>query len=102
EVNSDTLSFAEIQQICFSGEGHYLGSGNTLQVMQSEYIYPDFGDRDSPTVWEERGKPVMLQQAVEKTREILARPAPRHIADEIDALIRSEFPILLSPAAMGR
>ena len=102
EVNSDTLSFAEIQQICSSGEGHYLGSGNTLQVMQSEYIYPDFGDRDSPTVWEERGKPVMLQQAVEKTREILARPAPRHVADEIDARLRSGFPILLSPAAMGR
>ncbi|MDE0129699.1 MAG: trimethylamine methyltransferase family protein [Gammaproteobacteria bacterium] len=102
EVNSDTLSFAEVQQICFSGEGHYLGSGNTLQVMQSEYIYPDFGDRNSPTVWEEQGKPVPLHQAVEKTREILAQPAQRHVADEIDALIRSEFPILLSPAAMGR
>ncbi len=102
EVNSDTLSFAEVQQICFSGEGHYLGSGNTLQVMQSEYIYPDFGDRNSPTVWEEQGKPVMLQKALGRTRELLARPAPRHVADDIDALIRSEFPILLSPEAMGR
>ena len=102
EVNSDTLSFAEIQQICFSGEGHYLGSGNTLQVMQSEYIYPDFGDRNSPTVWEEQGKPVMLKKALEKTREILARPAPRHVSDEIDTRIRSGFPILLSPTAMGR
>ena len=102
EVNSDTLSFAEIQQICFSGEGHYLGSGNTLQVMQSEYIYPDFSDRNSPTVWEEQGKPVPLQQALEKTREILAQPAPRHVSDEIDAGVRSGFPILLSPAAMGR
>ncbi|MCY3989182.1 MAG: methyltransferase, partial [Gammaproteobacteria bacterium] len=61
-----------------------------------------FSDRTSPTVWEEQGKPVPLNQAVEKTREILARPAPRHVADEFDALIRSEFPILLSPAAMGR
>ncbi len=102
EVNSDTLSFAEVQQICFSGEGHYLGSGNTLQVMQSEYIYPDFGDRNSPTVWEEQGKPVMLQKALEKTREILGRPAPRHVSDEIDSRLRSAFPIFLSPAAMGR
>ena len=102
EVNSGTLSFAEIERICASGEGHYLGSGSTLQVMQSEYIYPDFSDRTSPTVWEEQGKPVPLNQALEKTREILARPAPRHVADEIDALIRSEFPILLSPEAMGR
>ena len=102
EVNSDTLSFAEIEQICASGEGHYLGSGSTLQVMQSEYIYPDFSDRTSPNVWEEQGRPVLLHRAVEKTREILAHPAPRHVSDEIDARVRSEFPIFLSPAAMGR
>ena len=66
EVNADTLSFAEIEHICSSGEGHYLGSGNTLQVMQSEYIYPDFSDRTSPTIWEELGKPVLLDRAIEK------------------------------------
>ncbi len=102
EVNSETLSFAEIEQICTSGEGHYLGSGSTLQVMQSEYIYPDFSDRNSPTVWEEQGKPVLVHRAVEKTREILAQHAPRHVSDEIDARIRSRFPIRLSRAAMGR
>ncbi len=102
EVNSDTLSFAEIERICTSGEGHYLGSGSTLQVMQSEYIYPDFSDRNSPTVWEEQGKPVLVHRAVEKTREILARHAPRHVSDEADARIRSGFPIRLSRAAMGR
>jgi trimethylamine--corrinoid protein Co-methyltransferase len=102
EVNSDTLSFAEIERICSSGEGHYLGSGSTLQVMQSEYIYPDFSDRTSPTVWEEQGKPVLLHQALEKTREILARPAPRHVSDEIDARLRSGFPIFLSRTAIGR
>ena len=102
EVNSNTLSFAEIERICTSGEGHYLGSGSTLEVMQSEYIYPDFGDRDSPTVWEEKGKPVLLRRAVEEKRKILARNAPRHVGDEIDARIRSGFPIFLPRAAMGR
>ena len=102
EVNSDTLSFGEIEQICNSGEGHYLGSGSTLQVMQSEYIYPDFSDRNSPTVWEEQGKPVPLHLAAERKREILANHAPRHVSEEIDARIRSEFPILLSRADMGR
>ncbi len=102
EVNSDTLSFTEIEQICTSGEGHYLGSGSTLQVMQSEYIYPDFSDRNSPNVWEEQGKPVLLHRALEKTRKILANHAPRHVSDEIDARLRSEFPIRLSRAAMGR
>ncbi len=102
EVTPDTLSFDDIQQVCAGGEGHYLGSLNTLQVMQSEYIYPDFSDRNSPTVWEEQGKPEPLNRAVEKKREILAQYSPRHVSDEIDARVRSEFPILLSPAAMGR
>ena len=102
EVNSDTLSFAEIEQICSSGVGHYLGSGNTLQVMQSEYYYPDFSDRTSPTVWEEQGKPVLLNQAIEKTQDILAHHVPRHVSDEVDAQMRAEFPIFLSRAAMGR
>ena len=102
EVDADTLSFAEIERICCSGEGHYLGSGNTLQVMQSEYIYPDFSDRTSPTVWEELGKPVLLDQSVQKTRELLAQHVPRHISDEIDRRVRAEFPIMLSREAMGR
>ena len=102
EVNPDTLSFDEIEQVCTGGEGHYLGSANTLQVMQSEYVYPDFSDRNSPTVWEEQGKPVLLNRANERKREILAHHVPRHVSDEIDARVRAEFPIVLSPAAMGR
>jgi trimethylamine--corrinoid protein Co-methyltransferase len=96
------LSFDEIEQICASGVGHYLGSGNTLQVMQSEYFYPDFSDRTSPNVWEEQGKPVLLHQAIHKKRDILAHHVPRHVSDEIDARVRAEFPIFLSRAAMGR
>ncbi|MDE0361000.1 MAG: trimethylamine methyltransferase family protein, partial [Rhodospirillaceae bacterium] len=102
EVNPHTLSFDEIEQVCTSGEGHYLGSANTLQVMQTEYVYPDFSDRNSPTVWEEQGKPILLNRAFARKREILAHHAPRHVSDAIDAQLRAEFPILLSPAAMGR
>ena len=102
EVNTDTLSFEEIEQICAGGEGHYLGSGKTLQVMQSEYYYPDFSDRSSPTEWEDRGKPVLLEQAIEKKHEILARHVPRHVSDDIDTRLRAEFPIFLSREAMGR
>ena len=102
KVNADTLSFEEIEQVCAGGEGHYLGSGNTLQVMQSEYFYPEFSDRASPTEWEERGKPALLDRAIEKTREILAGHVPRHVGEETDARIRAGFPIFLSRAAMGR
>ena len=102
EVDADTLSFAEIERVCSGGEGHYLGSNTTLQVMQSEYIYPDFSDRASPTVWEELGKPVLLDQAIGKTRELLARHVPRHVSDDVDERLRAEFPIALSREAMGR
>ena len=102
EVNEETLGFDEIKQVCASGEGHYLGSDRTLKVMQSEYIYPDFGDRTSPTVWEESGKPVMLHKAIEKKRTILASHFPNHVSDEADLEVRSRFPIFLPREAIGR
>ena len=102
EVNEETLSFETIKQVCTGGEGHYLGSGQTLQVMQSEYIYPDFSDRDSPNVWAENGKPLIVEKAIAKKNEILSGYYPKHISDETDKAIRAEFPIFLSPEDMGR
>jgi trimethylamine--corrinoid protein Co-methyltransferase len=102
EVDEHSLSFENIKDVCLSGEGHYLGSDKTLKVMQSEYIYPDFGDRTSPTVWADGGKPVMLDLAVQKRDEILASYFPKHISDETDAKIREKFPIRLSREAVGR
>lgn len=102
EVNESTLSFKNISDICLGGIGHYLGSDQTLSVMQTDYIYPDFQDRSSPNDWEQAGKPVMLEQAVEKRDEILASFFPKHISDETDRKIREQFPIALTPQATGR
>ena len=70
--------------------------------MQSEYIYPDFGDRSSPTEWADAGKPVMLQRAIEKRDEILSSYFPKHISYETDAKTREQFPISLSAEGSGR
>jgi trimethylamine--corrinoid protein Co-methyltransferase len=102
EVNKDTLSFETLKEVCLSGEGHYLGSEQTLGVMQSEYIYPELADRDSPNVWEEKGKPDLLQTAIAKKEEILNSYFPHHISDEIDRKIREKFPIHLPPEVYGR
>ena len=102
EVNEDTMGFENLKDVCLSGTGHYLGSDETLKVMQSEYIYPDFGDRTSPTIWEDGGKPVMLELAIAKRDEILSTHFPKHISDETDAKIREQFPIHLPPDAVGR
>ena len=102
EVNEDTLSFDNVRDVCIGGEGHYLGSGQTLSVMQSEYIYPDYSDRSSPTQWADAGKPVMLELAIQKRDEILATYFPKHISDATDAKLREQFPISLDAAGSGR
>ena len=102
EVNEDTLSFENLKQVCEGGLGHYLGSDKTLEVMQSEYIYPDFSDRSSPTDWADNGKPEIVKQAIEKRDEILAGHFPKHITDETDRKIREQFPISLAAESAGR
>ena len=102
EVNEATLSFDDLKHVCMEGEGHYLGSDRTLAVMQSEYIYPAFGDRTSPNLWELAGKPRMIDLAIARRDQVLASHHPKHISDEIDARIRREFPIRLDAAGAGR
>jgi trimethylamine--corrinoid protein Co-methyltransferase len=102
EVNKETLSFDTIKDVCLGGEGHYLGSEQTLKVMQSEYIYPEFSDRSNPNVWEENNKPILLDKAVRKKKEILNSHFPTHVSNATDEQIRAQFPIFLSREDMGR
>jgi len=102
EVNETTLSFDVLKDVCLNNKGHYLGASQTLEVMQTEYIFPDFGDRLSPNEWEEQGKPVLLEKAVAKKQEILNNYFPSHISDEIDREIREQFPIHLPREVFGR
>ena len=84
------------------GPGHYLGSEQTLKVMQSEYIYPDLADRSTPSEWEANGKHLALDGAIARRDAIVSGYFPKHISDETDALIRERFPIFLDRKAMGR
>ena len=102
EVNQETLSFETIKEVCLSNTGHYLGSGQTLEVMQSEYLYPDHANRQSPTEWTDNGKPNLLEVAAKRKEVILNNYYPKHISDEIDQAIREQYPIHLSPKTTGR
>jgi len=93
EVTPDKLSLDVMAKTCLEGPGHYLGSDQTLSLMQSEYIYPTIGDRTSPKEWAEVGKPVLLEAAQKTLRTILQGPKPTHIPPEIDAAIRERFRI---------
>jgi trimethylamine--corrinoid protein Co-methyltransferase len=102
EVNERTLSFDVLKDVCLGNKGHYLGAGQTLEVMQTEYIYPDLCDRLSPNEWAEQNKPVLLDKAIARKKEILGNYFPMHVSDEIDRQIRAEFDIYLPREVFGR
>jgi trimethylamine--corrinoid protein Co-methyltransferase len=100
EVSDESLSLETIRKVCLEGPGHYLGSDQTLQLMQREYIYPSIGDRTSPNQWVELGRPTIVEHAARKLGAILASHFPTHISDSVDAAIRERLPIRLPRAAM--
>lgn len=99
EVDDRTLAMESIER-AIHGDGHFLGDGLTLEMMQSEFVYPKLADRQSIDAWLESGAPDIRGRAREIAREILDRHYPAHIDAADDARIRSRFPILLPPEAM--
>jgi len=90
EVSDESLSLETIRA-AVAGEGHFLGAPQTLGLMQSEYLYPQLANRYSPKEWKERGKPVLLDEARRRVREILAGYTPDHVPIETHAAIRERF-----------
>ncbi len=100
EVNEDSVSVEAIREVCLNGPGHFLGHGQTLKLMQAEYLYPELADRSSPKEWLERGSQDILDRARTRTRAILAEHYPTYIEPAVDAEIRARFPIRLPPERM--
>ncbi len=99
EVTDETLSYEVIRDGAL-GVGHFLGSEQTLSLMETEYLYPEISDRNTPDVWEEGGSLDIGERAAERARELLAEHYPDYIAPEADAKIRERFPIALDPKDM--
>jgi trimethylamine--corrinoid protein Co-methyltransferase len=96
EVNDETLSMDLIDEVC-RGEGHFLGTQQSLTLMNSEYYYPHTSDRQSRDNWAADGGLDMRERAQLKAREILRSHKPDPIPAEVDAAIRERFEILLPP-----
>jgi trimethylamine--corrinoid protein Co-methyltransferase len=94
EVSDETLSIDVIEQVC-RGEGHYLGTQQSLALMNTEYYYPHTGDRQRRDDWENEGSLDMRERSRQKAREILKNYRPEPLSAEIDAAIRERFNILL-------
>ena len=95
EVNEDTVSLDVIRSVCLEGPGHYLGSEQTLNLMQTEYIYPRLGDRTSPKEWAEIGKPNLIENAIKYKDDILAKPSAARFDDALDQRLKEAFTIHL-------
>jgi trimethylamine--corrinoid protein Co-methyltransferase len=87
EVSDETLSIDVMRDVCTNGPGHFLGHGQTLGLMEKEYVYPVVGDRGSPKEWVEQGSTDVLQRAREHY--------PSHVSEATDAELRKMSAIKL-------
>ncbi|MDZ7708854.1 MAG: trimethylamine methyltransferase family protein [Roseovarius sp.] len=97
EVDEDTLSLEVIREACIGGPGHYLGAGQTLARMQTDYLYPACANRASPKEWVEQGQPDLIATATARKDRILATRAPARFDPATDRAIRERFAIHLAP-----
>lgn len=92
EVTEDKMSLDVMKEVCLGGAGHYLGSEQTLSLMQTDYVYPKVGNRMSPKEWNEAQKPLLLD-AARKRKDMILASAGCCIDPLIDARIRDRFNI---------
>ena len=95
EVTDETLALDQMEQVCMGGPGHYLGTDQTLSRMQSDYVYPTFGDRTSPKEWAELEKPNLLEKATKRKEEILSECSAARFDSQLDANLRKAHTIHL-------
>lgn len=100
EVTEDSLSIEAMRDACLHGPGHFLGHGQTLELMETEYVYPVVGDRASPKEWAERGSTSIVQKARVEKERLLSSHFPDHVAEETDARIRHRLDIKLPKEQM--
>jgi trimethylamine--corrinoid protein Co-methyltransferase len=92
EVTEDAVSVEVIRQTCLGGPGHYLGSDQTLRLMQTDYVYPAVADRMSPKEWNEKGRPGLIERATARKRRLLEEWRPV-IDPAVDQAVRERFRI---------
>ena len=101
EVTEETLSYEMIREVVH-GDGHYLRQPQTLELMRSEYVYPDIADRGTAAEWVEEGSPDMRLRAAARAEEILSTHYPEYIDPDMDRRIRERFPIQLPVDVMRK
>lgn len=99
EVSEETLSYDVICD-AVRGSGHFLDQPQTLELMKTEYHYPELADRRTPGEWEATGRENIYAVAHARVQQILSSHYPELIEPAADARIRERFPIRLDRADM--
>ncbi|MEE8365873.1 MAG: trimethylamine methyltransferase family protein [Gammaproteobacteria bacterium] len=99
EVNDETLSMDVMREVAL-GAGHYLGQPQTLELMETDYLYPELADRSTPGAWEEEGSLDIMARAQQSVKQILSTHYPDHLDAKTDAAIRAKFPVRLATKDM--
>ncbi|MGI9475272.1 MAG: trimethylamine methyltransferase family protein [Hyphomicrobiaceae bacterium] len=100
DVTEDSVSIDAIREVCLDGPGHYLGHQQTLDVMQTEYVYPAIADRTSPKEWLEVGRPDLVANATARKNRILAQ-ATGLVPAELDSRVRGRYDIRFQTIGAG-
>ena len=90
EVSEATLDPAAIHAAA-TGAGHFLGEAETLARMNSDFLYPQIGDRRTIGEWQDDGAADSRKRAHARVREILAAPPPCLIDAALAAQLETEF-----------
>ena len=73
------------------GPGHFLGSAQTLELMQREYLYPEIGDRDTPDNWLDAGGRDAAAVAHDYAKNVMATHHPSHVPPDREAAARERW-----------
>ncbi len=95
EVNDETLSLDVIKGAAID-PGHFLGNSQTLQFMESEYLYPTLMDRAPTDAWEKDGSKDTLERSRLAVRDVMRTHFPDYLEPSVDQIIRDRFPIKIS------
>lgn len=90
DVNEDTLAVDRIREV--GPAGHFLADPHTVGHVRKEFFFPKVSDRRTRIAWQEDGSPDTNQRAHKMVRDILDSYKPNHVAPELKARIREQFP----------
>jgi len=94
EVSEDNIGYGSIVDAVL-GDGHFLGSPQTLEAMERDYVYPSIADREQPRTWANNGAPEAWDVAGAHARSVLQAHRPDYLSAGQRRDIGRAFSILL-------